>query len=181
MIKKYVYNGAEYASEYAVRQAVFEQTRVAFPAEPYEDKAAFWENYGVTYTEEPIPLETLKAQKTARIKQAFLNWRNNEATLISSLGFKVDSNERANTDVAGLLVAYEENQYALITFRDADNEFHVLSYAQVKTLQKEIVENGSYAYTQKWELDTQVASATTQADLDAVKIAFVGKDFSQQA
>lgn len=179
MIKKYIFNGVEYASEYAVRQAIFEKDRVAFPAEPEDDKVAFWEGLGVTYIEEAIPLETLKVQKSAQIKQAFLSWRNNGATLVSSLGFKVDSNERANTDVSGLLVAYEDNQDALITFRDADNEFHALTYAQVKTLQKEIIENGNYAYAQKWALDAQVESATNEGDLNAIEVRFVGKDFTQ--
>jgi hypothetical protein len=135
----------------------------------------------VIYTEEEwvTPIESLKAQKADEIKQAFLNWRGQEATLVSSLGFKADSNERAMSDVNGLLVAYESHQDAPITFRDADNQFHELSYAQLKVLQLEIIQNGNYAYEQKWSFDAQVESATSEDELNAIHIEFVGKDFSK--
>lgn len=177
LIKKYVFDGVEYASEFAVRNAIFEKDRVAFGNPQNADE---WLELGVTYTEEEqvIPLDDLKAQKSAQIKYAFLNWREQEATLISSLGFKADSNERANTDVNGLLVAYEGHQEAPITFRDADNQFHTLTYEQVKVLQLEIIENGNFAYAQKWAFDDQVEQATSKENLDAIEVIFVGKNFS---
>lgn len=180
MIKKFIYNDIEYTSEFDVRKAIFKQEHKVFSKTPSKNVAEFWAKFGVTYTEEQEPIETFKNRKSFAIKRAFLDWRNNKATLISSLGFKADSNERANTDVSGLLVAYEDNQDALITFRDADNEFHALTYAQVKTLQKEIIENGNHAYAQKWMLDAQVDSATTKDELDAVVVKFEGKDFSKE-
>lgn len=180
MIKKFVYEGVEYQSERAVRQAIKKAERKIFSSAPFENVAEFWAFHGVTYIEEQEPIEVFKSRKAFVIKQAFLNWRNNQATLFSSLGFKADSNERANTDVSGLLVAYEDNPDALITFRDAGNEFHSLTYAQVKTLQKEIIENGNHAYAQKWMLDAQVESATTKEELDAIEVKFEGKDFSKE-
>lgn len=179
-MKKYKYNGGQYL-ERQLREEIFKQERKVL-GKPKEGQAEadFWAKFGVTIIEEQEPIETLKKRKSFAIKRAFLDWRNNKATLISSLGFKADSNERANTDVSGLLVAYEDNQDALITFRDADNEFHALTYAQVKTLQKEIIENGNHAYAQKWTLDAQVESATTKEELDAVVVKFEGKDFSKE-
>ena len=177
MIKKYIFNGIEYTSEYSVRQAIFEKDRIAFGKPTTAEE---WLELGVKYLEEEvlIPLDILKTQKLNQIKQAFLRWRESEATLISSLGFKIDSNERANTDIGGLLVVYEDNQDAQITFRDADNQFHTLTYAQLKTLQKEVVENGNYAYAQKWEYETQVELSSAREELDVIMIKFVGKDFS---
>lgn len=177
MIKKYVFNGVEFSSERMVRQAIWRSDRKAFGKPKTAEE---WLKLGVTYIEEQEPIETLKAQKLLAIKQSFLQWRNNNARLISSLRFKTDSNERANMDVSGLLVAHEDNQDALITFRDADNEFHSLTYTQVKTLQKEIIENSNFAYEQKWLLDAQVEKAMTKEDLDAIKVVFVGKDFSRE-
>lgn len=58
MIKKYFYNGKEYLSDYRVRQAIFEMERKAFPEEPEENKVEFWNELGVTYTEEPDPEPT---------------------------------------------------------------------------------------------------------------------------
>ena len=176
-MKKFIYDGQEYRSEQAVRTAIMKKERKIFSSAPSENVAEFWSKNGVTYAEEQEPIETLRTWKRNAIKNAFLIWRESQATLVSSLGFKTDSNERANTDVNGLLVVYEDNQDALITFRDADNEFHSLTYAQVKTLQKEIIENGNHAYTQKWTFDAQVENATTKEELDAIEIKFVGKNF----
>lgn len=179
MIKKFIYNGIEYTFERDVRKAIYEQEHKVFSKTPDEKPVEFWSSFGVTYIEEQEPIEMLRSWKSNAIKNAFLIWRSNKATLTSSLGFEADSNERANTDVSGLLVAYENNQEALITFRDANNNFHELTYAQVKTLQKEIIENGNYAYEQKWLFDSQVENATTKEDLDAIKIEFVGKNFAE--
>lgn len=180
MLKRYEYQGVSYTSEHGIRKALFDSKRIALIKTPADNVEAFWLKHGVTYSEEEEPIETFKAQKLLVIKQAFLQWRNDRATLFSSLAFKADSNERANTDVSGLLVAYEDNQEALITFRDADNEFHALTYAQVKTLQKEIIENGNHAYSQKWALDAQVESATTKEELDAIEVKFEGKNFFKE-
>lgn len=55
MIRKYTFNGKEYRSGYAVRQAIWKEDRKAFGEEPEENKAEFWEKLGVAYTEEPDP------------------------------------------------------------------------------------------------------------------------------
>jgi hypothetical protein len=177
MVKKFIYNGIEYASEFDVRNAICKKERKIFSKAPPENASEFWAALGVTYIEEQEPIESLKLWKSRAIKQAFLNWREHDAKLISSLGFEVDSNERANADVSGLLVVCEGSQEALVTFRDADNQFRALTYEQLKVLQKEIIENGTYAYAQKWALDAQVESATTKEDLDAIKVGFEGKNF----
>lgn len=180
MIKKYIFNGVEYTSEYSVRQAIFEKDRIAFGKPTTSED---WLTLGVQYSEEEevTPLELLKTQKSNQIKRLFLNWREQEATIISSLGFKADSNERANTDIGGLIIAHENDQTALITFRDADNQFHNLTIEQLKVLQKEIIENGSYAYAQKWAYDAQVEGATCKEEVEAITVEFVGKDFSVKA
>ena len=178
MIKKFIYNDIVFTYERDVRKAIYEKEHKIFSKAPSENAVEFWAKFGVTYIEEQEPIDVFKQRKSFVVKQAFLNWRNNEATLVSSLGFKADSNERAMSDVSGLLIVYEDNQNALITFRDADNNFRELTYAQVKLLQKEIIENGNYAYQQKWLIDAQVDNATTEDDLKAIEVKFVGKDFS---
>ena len=85
MIKKYVYNEKEYSNSWEVRQAIDKAENTAFGPEPtgeYEEKKAFWEQFGVTYTETPDPEPTpeeiaaqeleeakrLRAQQVATIK-----------------------------------------------------------------------------------------------------------------
>lgn len=179
IVKKYIYDGKEYFSEKAVRKAVFEKERLAFGVcNTSED----WSLVGVAFVEETMEanLDELKERKRRKIKQAFLDWRNDDAVLMSSLGFKIDSNERANTDIAGLLVANEGNKEQTVVFRDADNVFRNLSYDQLKTLQIEIVENGNHAYAQKWKYDALVDSAESKADLNDIEIKFEGKNFFQE-
>lgn len=180
MIKAFIYDGVRYGSELELRKALFEGKRLKLGRTPADNVAEFWAKHGVEYREEEEPIETLRKAKLLYIKQAFLGWRNGSATLFSSLGFRADSNERANTDVSGLLVSYADRQEEQITFRDADNVFHELSYAQLKALQKEIVENGSYAYAQKWAYDSAVESATSRAELDAIVVRFEGRDFRKE-
>lgn len=176
MIKKYLYNGKEYRSAYQVRQAIFEAERKAFPAEPEEGKAEFWAEHGVTYTEEEIPLDTLKSQKLAQLDRAFMQWRNDGATLISSLGFNADCDERAMIDVNGLVTICGETQ--TVAFMDADNQPHELSVGQLKVLQAEIIQSGTLAYQAKWQLRTAIESAESREALDAIEIKFTAVDFT---
>ena len=177
MKSKYKYKDSVYFTEFEIRKALFEKEGIAIGKTPANNIDSFWSQFGVAYSENDEPVDVHKTFKLADVKQAFLNWRNNQATLVSSLGFKADSNERANMDVSGLLVVYEDKQKESITFRDADNQFHSLTFSQLKTLQKEIIENGAFAYMQKWELDAQVESATTKEELDAIEVKFKGKNF----
>ena len=68
MIKKvWQYQGRDYSSEYAVRQAIWENERKAFGA---PDSAEAWSALGVTYTEtqvaDPEPDEQLRAEAVHR-------------------------------------------------------------------------------------------------------------------
>ena len=180
MIEKFIYQGETFHSEQAVRNAIMSKEKKIFGKSPQVDIAAFWEKHGVTYLKVEEPLGNFKSLKAMVVKQTFLNWRANKATLMSSLGFKADSNERAYADVSGLLISNEEVPNAVITFRDADNQFHQLSYSQLKTLQREIIENGNFAYAQKWEFDSQVSSAKSKEELDAIDVTFVGMNFLKE-
>ncbi len=176
-MKKYLYKGAEYASEILVRKALLESEKKIFSKTPKENIKEFWSKFGVEYIEEAESLDECKARKSRIVKQAFLDWRNNKATLVSSLGFEADSNERANVDVNGLLVVYEGKQDETIAYRDANDQFHALTYEQLKVLQKEIIANGSHAYTQKWHLEAQIENAETKDELDSIEVVFEGKNF----
>lgn len=177
MITKYLYNGKEYLSAYQVRQAIFETERKAFPEEPEEGKVEFWKALDVTYTEEETPLEDLKAQKLDLLDMAFMQWRNDDATLVSSLGFMADCDERAMIDVNGLVTICADT----VTFMDADNQPHELTLEQLKVLQAEIIQSGTLAYQTKWMLRQAIEKAENKEHLDAIDIAFTAVDFSEVA
>ncbi len=184
MIKKYVYDGETYPSGWSVRQAIGQKENKAFGPEPDEGKAEFWAEHGVTYTEEPDPepaLEDLKSSKLSALERAFLQWYEQDAVVTSSLGFVADSDVRAVTDVSGLITVAEatpSESRTTVAFMDHNNEAHMLSLDQLKTLQLEIIQNGQSAYQQKWQIRTAIEEAADKDALDAIEIKFTGLDFT---
>lgn len=182
MIKKYFYNGEEYLSEYAVRQAIWKEDHKVFGKEPEENRVEFWANLDVTYSEQPDPpivqhIPTLEEEKTiklARLNDAFQQRRNDDATLISSLGFTADADERAMIDVSGL-VALE----APAAFMDANNVPHELTTDQIKVLHKEIIQSGNKAYETKWALRNAINACQSVEELEAVELKFEPVSFAE--
>lgn len=182
MIKKYLYKENVYRSEYAVRQAIWKEDRKVFGKEPEENLAEFWEKLNVTYTEEEEPpvvqhiptLDEEKVMACGRLTEAFRSWRNDAATLISSLGFEADADERAMIDVSGL-VALE----APAIFMDANNVPHELTSEQIKVLHKEIIQSGNKAYERKWALRNQINTCESLEELKAIELNFELVDFTE--
>lgn len=174
MIKKYLYNDNVYHSEYAVRQAIWESEHKIFRKEPEENRAEFWEKLNVTYSEEEqqFTLKELRTKKLGELGRAFYVWRNKQATLVSSLGFKADADERAMIDVSGL-VALE----APAVFMDADNVPHELTADQIKILHKEIIQSGNKAYETKWALRNAISAAESKDALEAIELKFEPVNF----
>lgn len=167
MIKKYLYNDNVYHSEYAVRQAVWEEDHKVFGKEPEENRAEFWEKLNVTYSEEEqqFTLKELRAKKLGELDRAFYEWRSKQAVLVSSLGFVADADERAMIDVSGL-VALE----APAVFMDANNVPHELTADQIKILHKEIIQSGNKAYETKWALRNAISAAESKDALEAIEL-----------
>lgn len=172
----YSYNEKIYTEEGALRNAIFEKDRIAFGPEPQENKAEFWESFGVAYREEADPeptLDELKAQKLRELDRAFSRWRNSDATLISSLGFVVDADERAMIDVSGLVALGGG-----AVFMDADNVPHQLTASEIKTLQAEIIQSGNRAYMTKWTFRGLIEGAESAEGLDAIDLKFIPSSFA---
>lgn len=74
---KYTYNGTDYGSDYSVRRAIWQQEYKVFPAEPADNKAEFWQQYGVTYTQTP-DVET-EQQIVARLTTGVQNLLDRQA------------------------------------------------------------------------------------------------------
>jgi hypothetical protein len=122
----------------------------------------------------PAPsLESLKEQKLEDLDAAFLEWRNDTAVMKSSLGFTADADTRAMLDIAGLATLGTG-----AVFMDADNQPHELTAEEISVLQKEVVQSGTAAYSQKWALREAINAADSAAALDAIKIEFSASDFS---
>lgn len=175
MAVKYIYNGKEYRSEKALRQAIFENTRKAFGL--VDD----WSKLGVEVVEVvPVApsLDVLKSQKMVELEERFNEYRQSSDTFIeSSLGFRVNANIVAFDNVSGLVA---QLQYRLdggeanptIGFMSFDDELVTLSLADLKKIQVEISENGSLAYGRKWAIRTAIENAKNEEELNAIDITF---------
>lgn len=177
LIQKYVYNGKEYVSERAVRQAIYKQEKKIFGKPETNDH---WVKLGVTYTEEErvTPIESLKAQKMVELEERFNEYRQSKDTFIeSSLGFRVNANIVAFDNVSGLVAQLQYRQEngesnPVIGFMSFDDALVVLSLADLKKLQVEISENGSLAYAKKWAIRTAIENAKNEEELNAIEIMF---------
>ena len=184
MVKKYLYDGVEYASEWAVRQAIYKKERKAFgKPETVED----WEGIGVTVIETVDPvspeprepsLEELKQMKLGALDASFNEYRNSSSTfLVSSLGFKANANVTAFDNVSGLVA---QLQYRLekgeeapkVEFMTFDDSLVALGLDEMKTLQVEISENNSKAYAHKWSLRQKIQTAENEDALSLISIDF---------
>lgn len=148
---RYNYNGKSYDSEAAVRKAIWtaEHKAVADIAEA-----------GVTTeavsNERKLTLAEAKTAKLKELSEAFTAWRNDTATMVSSLGFTADADSRAMQDITGLWIKAQGDDSFTADFMDAENEAHTLTAEQILTLAAEVTQAGTDAYTQKWKLRAMI-------------------------
>ena len=144
--------------------------------EPLEDSTRRFQIVAV-----PSPtLEEVQAQKLEELDTKFLQWYENDATVKSSLGFVADSDARAIMDVSGLVTMLEATPAetrGTVAFMDHDNQTHMLSLEQMKTVQLEIIKNGQNAYSQKWAYRSAIEDAKDADTITGIDIVFKGEDF----
>lgn len=127
-------------------------------------------------------LEEVRAEKLSELDSSFMQWYEDKATVTTSLGFVADSDARAMMDVNGLVTTLEAQPAetrASVAFMDANNESHLLTLEQLKTVQVEIIQNGQSAYQQKWALRTAIEAAQSIEDIEAIEIKFTAEDYSK--
>ena len=176
-MKVYVYHGQKFFNEKEVRKAILEKDKKIIRKTPSEGVAEFWASNKVEYSEVEESIFPSRFSKKTRVKKEFQNWLKN-ATLESSLGFKVDAGTNARNSIEDLIVSLADGD--TISFRDANNEYHDLDLVQLNTLKTEIARNNIYAHEQKWKLDEMVNKATTIEELRKIRVRYVGKDFSKK-
>ena len=130
----------------------------------FDDKRA----YQIVATPEPS-LDDLKVEKLNQLAKAHLDAEAN-AHILSSVGFEIDANDRANRDINGLLVTMGEED--VVTFCDYNNVMHEVTYTQLKQMLLELIQNAQYIYAQKWMMRDAINSAESKEELDAVEIKF---------
>jgi len=97
--------------------------------------------------------------------------------IISSLGFKLDADVRSQTNMEGLISVMQEGQTTM--YKDFDNKFHEMTREDLQLADSECKQNGLNLYQQKFELEAQVAKATTVNKVNKIAVEFVMTDFSK--
>ena len=177
-MKKYTYNKQDYFSEYALRNAIFNNERKVF-SEITTD--ADWKKLGVTVSEYKEPektLDELKSEKLAEltsITSKFDNQLVNTDMIIkSSLGFSINADLRSQNNLRGLIAVGVEP----VNFVTADNSVQSLSIEQLNILLNECALNGQSLYLQKWGYKARIENAQTKEELEAIELKFTMRDFS---
>lgn len=178
-MKKYTYNKQDYFSEYALRNAIFNNERKVFSEITTE---ADWKKLGVTVSEYKEPektLDELKSEKLAELTAITSKFDNrlvnNEMIIKSSLGFSINADLRSQNNLRGLIAVGVEP----VNFVTADNSVKSLTLEQLNVLLNECAQNVQHLYLLKWQYREQVKQAKTVEELNAIKFNFTMKDFSK--
>lgn len=147
MIKKYIYNEKEYPNSWEVKRAIFEATRTVFGKEPegeFEEKRVFWEQWGVTYTEEPDPEPTpeeIAAQELEEAKR--LRAQQVAAIKVEVDGMIFDGDETSQSRMARALEVASITGMQSTVWVLADNTVAEVTVAQMQqALSKAMLEMG---------------------------------------
>lgn len=138
------------------------------------ERGTYFEKPEVTV--DPESFESKQAALKERLAIAF-DQVQQEAYIVSSLGFRANAGQRAYRDVDGLVKQMEAEGLETVDFRDYDNVFQPITLPEAKTLELEIIKNGQSIYLQKWDFEGKIADATTVEELDAISISFEMLDF----
>lgn len=152
MIKKYVYDGEEYASSWQVRQAISRKENKAFSVEPTEGKEEFWAALGVTYTEEPDPEPTEEEKAAQALEEAKrLRAAKVAAITVEVDGLVFDGDEMAQSRMARAITAAETSGLDKTTWVLADNTVSEVTKAQLQqALSKAMIAMGE-VWTEPYE------------------------------
>lgn len=136
----------------------------------------FEEYYEVVERSLP-PLPELEAYKEQRKNElnTLHEAAEKEAHILSSLGFEIDANDRANRDIAGLLITTEEGE--TVQFCDYSNIMRSVTRAQLEVMQKEIIMNAQSLYAQKWYFRSQIDNAESSLALSNLNFTFYYESF----
>ncbi len=144
------------------------------------------EGYPWLDSEEPIPwpvkpednaqpktLEDLKEFRLEQLVETFNNWMNSpDASLRSSTGYLVNANNVAKKNIDGLITAMEATNAETITFMCFDNTPAQLTLQQLRTIQLELIQQGSALYTRKWQYRSQIEAAQTMDEVNSIEFDF---------
>ena len=126
--------------------------------------------YKITYSVIDYGLEVVRTFKGQNLEQSFDEIYNSKhLKLQSSLGFEINANNVANTNIDGLIKVLRKTGQEGVLFRDYNNELHKVTLDDLETMQMEIIMNAQTLYAKKWELENAINNATTMEELLSIE------------
>lgn len=125
-------------------------------------------------------LDDQKAAKAEQVNSAFADlqaYNCSKCFVTSSLGFTVNADACSANNIQSLIDMLPDDT-TTTTFKIYDNTFKSLAKPALKTLLLECKQNGLALYQQKFALLSEIQSAVSKKDLDAIGIAFSMADYS---
>ena len=120
-------------------------------------------------------LPNVKARKLAELNSGLSAARSDsKASINSSVGFAINADDTANTNIAGLITYMESTGTETTSFMGFDNTLHTVTLQDLKTMQTELAVWGQCLYAYKWQIRSQIDAATSKEQVDAIDI-----DYSQ--
>lgn len=92
------------------------------------------------------------------------------AHCLSSAGFEINADEKANRNIEGLVLVLKPEESTL--FRSYDNSFHKVTKEQLEMMRKEIAVNSQRLCQIKWQIEAAIDVAETLDELNAINVAF---------
>ena len=121
-------------------------------------------------------LQNAKYETLSSVSSKYQAWNWSDMYVTSSLGFKVNADQCSQNNISVLIGLLDDE--STTSFKLYDNTFKVLNKSQLQTLLKECQQNSLALYQQKFEIQAEIAKATTKEELDAIVIDFVNADYS---
>ena len=174
MAIRYLYNDQKYTSLWSLRQAVWKKEHKVYGNPTQQGD---FDDLGLAVTvqeydpEDEMDIGALRARCLSALNTQFNAYRNSSSTyIVSSLGFKVNANTNAYSNVDGVLLQAQKGASTLsedgkAAFRDFDNQVQMLTAQELETIKLELSENNSRVYGLKWQYEAQIAAAQTNAEL----------------
>lgn len=124
------------------------------------------ELYTITYSVIDMDLDKVKEIKKTRLSDSFDKvYDSKQLKILSSLGFEINANSIANTNIDGLIKVLKKTGVESVLFRAFNNDLHNVTLDDLETMQMEIIMNGQALYAKKWELETIIDGASTLDEL----------------
>ena len=123
------------------------------------------------------PLEEAQKEKLAELEREH-RLAETDAHIMSSLGFEIDADDRANRDISGLLVTTTD-EGTPISFCDYHNQMHQIYKKDLEIMQTEIIQNAQNLYNQKWSYRSRIQSAQSAEEINQIEIEFSYLNFKE--